>query len=61
MVLLKDTIEIFDLPDFNGIPRSGGCQNCIYFLQASQIGAAFVNDDAIRSPAMQADPGARAA
>ncbi len=49
VVLLKDIIEIFDLPDFNDSTCSGEFQDRIYGLQASQIGAAFVNDNPLGS------------
>lgn len=48
MVLLKDIIEIFDLPDFNHVARPGEFQDRVDGLPSSQIGSAFINGNLIR-------------
>ena len=47
MILLKDIVQIFDLQYFDGLPCSGEFQDHIHGLQPRQVGAAFVNHDAI--------------
>ena len=49
VVLLKDIIDVFYLPDFDNITCSGEFQEGVNRLKASQIGAAFVNDDLFRN------------
>lgn len=41
MVLLKDIIEIFNLPNFNLIALSGEFQDGVDSLQSGQIGPTF--------------------
>lgn len=45
VILFKDIVEIFDLPDFNDPSRSGEFQDRIDSLQTSQIGSALVDDN----------------
>jgi len=44
VILFKDLVEVFDLPDFNERTGSREFQDRVDSLKASQIGAAFVND-----------------
>ena len=49
VILFHDIIEIFDLPDFNDVARSGALQDRINNLQASQVSATLVNDHLLRN------------
>lgn len=49
MVLFKDIIEIFDLPDFNHVARSREFHDRVDGLQTSQIGSTFINDDLLEN------------
>ena len=49
VILFKDIIEIFDLPDFNDFARSGELQDRVNSLQASQVSATLVNDHLLRN------------
>ncbi len=47
MVLFKNIVEIFDLPDFNHLAVTCDFKDCIYSLGSRQIGAAFINDNLV--------------
>lgn len=54
VILLKNVVQVFDLPDLNCVASAGGFQDRIDRLQTSQIGTALVDDHPIRQ-AVRAD------
>ncbi|MHC3941675.1 hypothetical protein ACI0FR_03005 [Paenochrobactrum sp. BZR 201-1] len=48
-VLLKDIVQIFDLPDFNHVACACEFQDDVDGVQSGQICATFVNDNLLRS------------
>ncbi len=48
MILLKDIVEVLDLQDIDSLAGACKLDDDIHRLQASQIGAALVNDHPVR-------------
>lgn len=49
VVLLKDIVQVFDLPDFNHVACACEFQDGVDGVQSGQIGSTFVNDNLLRS------------
>lgn len=47
MVLLKNVVQVFDLPDLDDAAAAGEFQDRVYRLQAGEIGAALVDDNSV--------------
>ena len=48
VILFENVVEIFDLPDRDGLPCTGELQDYVHSLNAGQIGTALVDDDQVR-------------
>lgn len=48
VILFENTVEIFDLPDRDGLPCAGELQDDVHSLNAGQVGTALVGDDPVR-------------